>query len=84
MVFLFQNLHAQLITPKDVPIFGFDKKISGSDFSYHYPIPGITNSILVRGNKTMNSMEFYTKPVPTNYPANSSSLLKTLSIYSLL
>ena len=80
MVFLSQNLHAQLITPNDVPIFGFDKKISGSDFSYHYPIPGITNSILVRGNKTMNTMEFITKPVPLQYNASSTLFIFPFAI----
>lgn len=62
-----QILSAQFIFKNDHPIFGFSQKIQGTDFVYHFPMPNISNSILVRGNKNLNTMEFLTKLVPLNF-----------------
>ena len=62
-----QIISAQFISKNDHPIFGFDTKISGADFNYHFPIPNISNSILVRGNKHLHTMVFLTKPVPLTF-----------------
>lgn len=62
-----QILSAQFITKNDHPIFGYAQKIQGADFVYHFPIPNISNSILVRGNKHLNTMEFLTQPIPLSF-----------------
>jgi len=66
-----QTLFSQFVTRSDQPIFGFDHKLKGNDFSYYYPIPSISNSLLVRGNKDMNQMEFVTKPIPKEYSSKT-------------
>ncbi|MBP1629270.1 MAG: hypothetical protein H6Q15_163 [Bacteroidetes bacterium] len=62
------NLFAyEFIKENDILLHGFQKKISGNDFSYHYPMPNISNSLLIRGNKILGKMEFETQSVPLDY-----------------
>jgi len=74
--FLFANLFVfadGFMKRNDVLLQGYQKKISGNDFVYHYPMPNISNSLLIRGNKLLGEMEFETQTVPLDYK-NSTAL----------
>ncbi len=54
-----------LITPDDHLVNGFDRKVSGDDFSYHSSISGVEKSLIIRATNGKYSMEWQTEKVPS-------------------
>lgn len=54
-----------LINSDDHLVNGFDRKISGDDFSYHSSIPNVEKSMLIRATDGNYSMEWQTEKVPS-------------------
>lgn len=54
-------------------LYGMDKLISGEEMSYSFPIPGISRTLIIRGNKDICEMEFETEALPSDY-RNSTAL----------
>lgn len=56
---------AQPLYRGDKLLHGFDRKVEGNDFSYYYPISGITKNLIVRPNSGQ-SATWLTEAVPTD------------------
>lgn len=48
----------------DVVVYGVDKKISGNDFRYSFPVKGIGNSLLIRATDGTQAMEWMSEAAP--------------------
>lgn len=46
---------------------GYAGDVGGKNFGYHSPLPGVTNSLLLRGQADYNPIEWLTETVPVNY-----------------
>jgi alpha-mannosidase len=67
LIFLSITGFAQgLITSDDHLVNGFEKKISGDDFSYHSSIPNVEKSLIIRATNGKYSMEWQTEKVPSS------------------
>ena len=55
-----------LITADDHLVNGFDRKISGDDYSYHSSISGVEKSLIIRATDGKYSMEWQTEKVPAS------------------
>ncbi len=65
-------LPAQNSAFNDCPVInGFNRKISGDDFTYHSSIPVATSSLLVRATDGTSFMEWETSPVPAKPGADT-------------
>lgn len=73
---------AKYIVKGDKPLHGFSKKITGNDFVYAFPMPGITKTMIIRGNKMGRTMEFYTETVPVEYKNESALFILPVGIGS--
>lgn len=60
----FSGRTQSLITPDDLLVNGFDRKISGDDFTYHSSVPNIEKSLIIRATDGNYSMEWLTEKVP--------------------
>lgn len=57
----------EYILKGDRLLHGYEKKISGNDFKYGFPMPGINKCLILRGNKFGRTMEFETQKLPEDY-----------------
>jgi hypothetical protein len=65
LLFLSLFAHSQaLITPDDHIINGFERKISGDDFSRQSSVSGINKSLIIRATDGKYSMEWQTETMP--------------------
>ncbi|HJM85389.1 MAG TPA: glycoside hydrolase family 38 C-terminal domain-containing protein [Candidatus Marinimicrobia bacterium] len=46
---------------------GYIEKVSGTDFTYHSPLPHVTSSLISRANKNFSPVEWKTEIVPEDY-----------------
>jgi alpha-mannosidase len=74
--FLCAGIMAQLkVTDSTVILGGFDRKISGTDFTYYSSIPFVKESMLVRATDGNSTMEWMTESVPANIHADSVTFI---------
>ncbi len=65
--FLYLGVFAQQMhTDGTIFVNGFDRKITGTDFTYHSSIPFARESMLIRATDGNSSTEWATAPVPAN------------------
>ena len=59
---------------------GFGSKVAGNDFSYSFPVPGVSKSLLVRATDGLQSMEWLTEPVPDRCTADTVTFAVPVAI----
>ena len=66
--FLGAILFAQTVSAQnEIIVNGFERKLTGDDFSYHSSIPIATESLLIRATDGNSTMKWETAPVPEKF-----------------
>lgn len=82
LITIFTASAEKYIVKGDRPLHGFGTKVSGGDISYGFPMPGISNALIIRGNKGNGVMEFTTEAVPVEYKNSSTLFILPVAIGS--
>ncbi|MCP5538504.1 MAG: hypothetical protein H7A51_20025 [Akkermansiaceae bacterium] len=78
ILFLGLQLQAQEQAPKYYQ--GYHKEISGKRFSYQSPLPGVSASLLVRGEADYQAIEWETESVPENDPRDEVDFIMAFAM----